>query len=60
MMKGGERNACPSDISTSGSPPPCAATAPASKAGGRRTRKVTGIITTAATPAMTSIEVRQS
>src|SRR5689334_18310932 len=59
VMNWGDFNACPTDIVLSASPGTAAALL-FSSAGGRRTRKATGIITVATTPAMISIDVRQS
>src|SRR3954447_12523842 len=59
MTNWGDFNACPTDIPLSASPGTAAAFRFWS-AGGRRTSKAAGIITAATTPAMISIEVRQS
>src|SRR5947208_6497230 len=59
MMNWGDFNACPTDIPLSASPRAIAAFL-FSSAGGRRTSRAAGIITAATTPAMISIEVRQS
>jgi hypothetical protein len=58
-MNGGDLSAVLTDIAATGSPPDVTTCSSSSSAGGRRTKSASGIMVTAAMPAMTSIENRQ-